>query len=364
MNTSGVAIVGGLLLNGPSLEPFDATLQIIDGRIEQVDGPLPPDLRVVDATGLTILPGFIDAHVHIAFYEPHDVLTGGVTTVRDLAWPPAVIFELAQRSRDVDFDGPEILAAGPMLTTAGGYPTSAGWAPPGTARVVAGPADAEAADAEAADAEAAVTEAADAGACIIKVALNPPAGPTLDTPTLAAIVSAAHARGLKVTGHVSGLDQLDKCLHAGVDELAHALMSEERIPAATLDRMVEQGMVIVPTFSCRTGSDLEMAIENVARFRAAGGTVIYGTDLGNEGPVPGIDASEVSSMMEAGMSGLEIVRSATCDSARWLGLTDRGVIQPGARADLIGVSGDPSEDPTTLSNVRLVIRGGRIVKES
>ncbi len=340
------------MLAGPEMEACDKPLHIAGGMITAVGGSVDAEARVIDATGLTLLPGFIDAHVHICFYDPLEVLLGGVTTVRDLAWPPDEIFELSKRSRSADFDGPEIIAAGPMLTTAGGYPTTAGWAPPGTGRIVT--------DIE--DAEVAVSEAAGAGACIIKIALNPPVGPTLDTPTLSAIVESAHSRGLKVTGHVFGLDQLDKCLRTGVDELAHALMSEERIPSSTIEKMVAAEMVVVPTFSCRFGSDLDSAIDNVARFRRAGGTVIYGTDLGNEGPVPGIDANEIASMVRAGMAGSDIVRSATHDSARWLGLHDRGVIEPMKRADVIGVRGDPLDDPASLTSVELVIRQGRVVR--
>ena len=317
-------------------------------------GPSPRSARetFLDATLLTLMPGFIDAHVHIGFYDPAEVLQGGVTTVRDLAWPPAQIFPLAERSREPGFDGPLILAAGPMHTTPGGYPTRAAWAPSGTGRAVTGPDDAA----------TAVSEAAAQGATVIKVALNPAVGPTLDLRTLSALIEAAHDAGLRTTGHVYGLEELEKALDAGLDELAHMLMSDEAIPDATMNRMVEQGMVVVPTLSVRSGSDLRCAIDNLERFRAAGGWVVYGTDLGNEGPRPGIDPREIAGMSDAGMDGRAVIQSATVDAAKWLGLEGQGILEAGRAADIVGVRGDPLANPTALSDVALVIREGRVVR--
>ena len=351
--TTATAIVGATVLVGSDLAvATDATVVITDGVIgglgSRTDIEVPEGAEVVDARGATLIPGFIDAHVHIGFVEPHAVVAGGVTTVRDLGWPPARIAPLVSASRAVDFDGPTILAAGPMLTAPGGYPTRAAWAPTGTGVEVAGP--------EAAT--GAVANVADAGAVVVKVALNPPVGPVLDAETLSAIVDAAHARGLKVTGHVYGLDELDKALDAGMDELAHMLMSDERIPDAMLTRMVDAGMVVVPTLSIFSGRGLQTAIANLNRFRVAGGKVLYGTDLGNEGPRPGIDPSEVRGMAAAGMSGLGIIRAATVDAANWLGLGSVGTITQGRDADLVLIGGDPLGDPEALTHILAVWRRG------
>jgi len=83
--------------------------------------------------------------VHIRLADPAEVLAGGVTAVRDLAWVPQEIFPLADASELPSFTGPLIRAVGPMLTAPGGYPTTEGWAPPGTGRELAGPEDAAAA---------------------------------------------------------------------------------------------------------------------------------------------------------------------------------------------------------------------------
>jgi imidazolonepropionase-like amidohydrolase len=351
---SGYALVGGDVIAASMVS--DTTILVTDGRIQAV-GPraeiaVSDDWDVIDVSGLFLMPGFIDAHVHIGLYEPLDVLRGGVTTVRDLAWPPEVIFPLVERSSDDDFLGPTVVAAGQMLTVEDGYPTRASWAPPGTGRVVR----------SIEDAHVAVAEQIASGACTIKVALNAQTGPTLDLETLRTIIEAAHERGLRVTGHVYGLDELHKALDAGMDELAHMLMSPERIPDDTIARMTEAGMVVVPTLSCFFGRAQKIAIDNLERFFGAGGIVAYGTDLGNEGPVPGIDPREVNAMASAGMSAFDIVASATTVSAELLGLADTGAIAPGMWADIVGVEVDPISDVRSLTDVKLVIRHGRKVE--
>lgn len=352
-----IAIRAGRALLGTELEEVhDAVILCEDDRITAAgkadDIAIPGHHRLLEAPDLTVLPGFIDAHVHIGFANPVDVVSGGVTTARDLAWPEDIIWPLVELSHDPSYLGPHLVAVGPMLTVEGGYPTSAGWAPPGTGRVVSGPADAR----------ATVEDIATHDPAAIKVALNPDVGPTLDADTLQAIVESAHALDLIVTGHVTGLAELDKALDAGMDELAHMLMSEESIPDDRLQAMVSTGMTVVPTLSCRFDADLELAIDNTARFLRLGGRVVYGTDLGNEGPQPGIDHREIQAMVAAGMAGHQIVASATTVAAGHLGV-DAGVLGPGRRADVIGVVGDPLNDPLCLVSPSLVVRGGRVVTE-
>ncbi len=342
-----LAIVGGTALIGRDLEPSSAALVIEGSTIAQItsdtDAP-----TVIDATGHTVIPGFIDAHVHIAFADPRDVLRRGVTTVRDLAWPRDEIYPLARASLGNDFDGPLILTVGPMVTVEGGYPLTAGWAPPGTGLAVSSPDDAR----------AAVATLASDGVAAIKVALNPPAGKVLDDTTLATIVSAAHDHDLRVTAHIHGLEELSKALAAGVDELAHMLMSPEELTTEVIDRLIQNDVTIVPTLSIFPRGDVEIAVANLGRFVAAGGRVIYGTDLGNAGPQPGIDELEVTRMEAAGMSVVDIVRSATVDAAAYLGLDAKGVIAPGMDADLVMIEGE-LEGAADLTRVRRVLRGGR-----
>ncbi|HET7481685.1 MAG TPA: amidohydrolase family protein [Actinomycetota bacterium] len=346
-----LAISGGTVLVGRDLRAErDATVVVSDGRIAAAGTgvAIPADATTIDATGATVVPGFIDAHVHIGFVDPIDVLRGGVTTVRDLAWPPEKIFPLAAASLEEGFAGPLVLCAGPMITAPGGYPTRAAWAPRGTG-VEIGTVD---------DARRVVTDVVARGATVVKIALNAAVGPTLPAELVAAIVEAAHARKRKVTAHIDGLDELVKALDAGIDEMAHVLMSADHIPEEVVDRIVEQGVAVVPTLSIFSGRSRHIAIENVARLAAAGARIVYGTDLGNAGPRPGIDRREIDGLRDAGFTPMDIIRSATVTSAEWLDLETKGAIESGADGDLVIVEGDPATDAGDLTKIRRALRGG------
>ncbi|MGQ0671057.1 MAG: amidohydrolase family protein [Actinomycetota bacterium] len=288
------------------------------------------------------MPAAADRHVHIGLADPAAVLQGGVTAVRDLAWPPDVIFPLADASELPTFNGPLIRAAGPMLTAPGGYPTADRWAPPGTGLEIKGPE-------EAAEAVAAL---ADRGAAAIKVSLNAEAGPTPSDAELAAVCQAAHERSLPVTAHVQGAGQADRALGAGVDELAHCPWTER-----LSDQVVEavaKTMRIVSTLDIlcygRDTPEVRTALDNLQRFHAAGGRVIYGTDLGN-GPIPpGIHVRELQLLREAGLQAEEILEALV-----------RGPLEPGAPADLIALGRNPLEELEAFGDLRLVTRAGRVI---
>jgi imidazolonepropionase-like amidohydrolase len=290
-----------------------------------------------------LMPAAADRHVHIGLADPGAVLLGGVTAVRDLAWPPDVIFPLADASELPAFNGPLIRAAGPMLTAPGGYPTTDRWAPPGTGLEIRG----------ADEAAKAVGALADRGAAAIKVSLNAEAGPTPTDPELAAIVQAAHERDLPVTAHVQGKGQAERAVGAGVNEFAHCPWSE-RLSEALLEAAA-RAMRIVSTLDIwsygKVTAELRTAADNMARFRAAGGRVVYGTDLGN-GPIPpGIDVREVLLLHETvGMTPDEVMDALVA-----------GPLEPGAPADLIAVARNPLEDLTALGNLKLVVRTGHVV---
>ncbi|HYH28450.1 MAG TPA: amidohydrolase, partial [Actinomycetota bacterium] len=241
-----------------------------------------------------LLPGVTDHHVHLGLSDPRRVIRGGVTAVRDLGWPPRDIFPVVDISEGTDFDGPEVSAAGAMLTAPGGYPSRADWAPPGTAREVAG----------AEEAAAAVTELADGGASVIKVAMNAEVGPTPSDADLVAICEAASSRGLEVTAHVQGSGQAERALGAGVRELAHSPWTE-RLSGALVEGLA-RSVRIVSTLDIhsygRATPELEVAVDNLRRFGSAGGLVRYGTDLGN-GPIPaGLHPGEAMHLASAGLS--------------------------------------------------------------
>ena len=306
--------------------------------------PVPDDTDVVAADGI-VMPAAADRHVHVGLADPAAVLARGVTAVRDLAWPPDSIFPLADLSELPNFDGPLIRAAGPMLTVPGGYPTRDGWAPPGTGREISGPEQAA----------AAVKELAALGATTIKVSLNADAGPVPSDAELTAICDAAHEAGLPVTTHAQGAGQVERALGAGVDELAHTPWTH-RLSEDVVARCAASLRIVSTLDILGFGRDtpaLRTALDNLRRFHDAGGTVIYGTDLGNGSIPPGIHTRELLLLREAGLTNEEIVLALT-----------RAPIEPGAPADLIAIGGDPLRDLGAFDDLRLVVRAGRVAPPS
>lgn len=320
-------------------QPAPTNLLIEDGKIAAIGKfVIPAGARKFKAGGHWLLPGFIDSHVHLQLVQPRACLKGGTTTVRDLGWVPQVIFAERQALRA---SGPDVLAAGGILCRPDGYPSHAGWCPPATALQVG----------STAQAEQTVAQMKASGACIIKV--------SLPFPQLPEVVAQAHRRGLKVTAHLGGLEQLDEALRAGVDELAHFSFSSVRVPDDRIQAMVAHKVAVCPTLHIGPSPQ---RIDNLARFVKAGGLVIYGTDLGNFGPPPGIDVQELEYMRQAGMSPRHIIDSATRLPAQWMGLTDRGRIAVGCRADLILLRGDPLADLSFLGSPEKVFYQGELVE--
>lgn len=351
MTNGRAVLVARDALIGEALEHVaPVSIEIVDRTIASIssDAPPPSDSDAIDAGDVTLVPGFVDAHVHIAFARPRDVVDRGVTTVRDLGWPIEEAFASALESRSDSFHGPTVHAVGPIITCPGGYPTRAGWAPEGTGH----PVD------SVAHAEEAVVEVIERGAPQVKIALETAAGPVLGDAELRAIVETAHRLGARVTSHTRGIDQLERALDSGVDELAHMLFTDEPIGGPWIDRMVSAGMAVVPTLSSFHGREQRTGIESLRRFFDAGGTILYGTDLGNAGPRPGIDKREVAAMHEAGMSSRDIVSSATVTPRRVLGFDSIGALVEGADADIVGLAGDPLSNAGDLTNVRFVMRRG------
>jgi imidazolonepropionase-like amidohydrolase len=344
------AIIGAAVLDGTGGQVLpDRTVLVRDGRIERVDPAaavtVPPGVRLISGAGRTLLPGFVDTHVHLDFYPPATVLRGGVTTVRDLGWPAARLVALRREAERSPTASPRLLVAGQIVTAPGGYPSRAAWAPAGTAREVEGPERAA----------AAVAELAMAGAGVIKVALDARVGPTLPAATLAAVVGAARARGLDVTAHVAGVGEVAKALDAGVAELAHWPFGEE-LPGELIRRMAAS-LTVVPTLHVDSSPARR---RGVRAFVASGGRVLYGTDLGNQGPPPAVDVTELALLVEAGLSPSGALAAGTALAAEHLGLRATGRVAPGWVADLLLVDGDPLADLKALNRVRLVSRAGWI----
>jgi imidazolonepropionase-like amidohydrolase len=303
----------------------------------------PPDASVVAVDGGAVLPGLVDAHVHLALGSPGAMLAGGVLAVRDLGAPLAD----AAAWRDLGADAaPLVAVAGPLHTAPGGYP-SRGWGADGFAAFVDGPAAAHA------------SVGSLAGTVdVIKLALEPAGGPVPDLATAAAVVEAAHGHGLAVTAHALGAHMVRRALDAGVDELCHVPL--EPLGRELVDRLAAARVGVVSSLRTHlhAGGDV---LGNARDLVAAGVRIVYGTDLGNAGTEPGADPVELRLLAEAGLGPDGALAAATHRAAEVPGLRGRvsGRVQVGEPARLLLVRGDPRAEPAVLREPYVVVVGAR-----
>lgn len=294
--------------------------------------------RTIDLGDATLMPGVIDLHVHLL---GQGMLAGGVTTARDLGAPISVLPQPDVRPGHL-----RVLAAGPIVTVPGGYPTPVFGS--AIALDVRGPADAR----------RAVRMLANRGADVIKISLEPgPGWPMLSTAEVSAIVAEAHARDLTVVAHARGVSGPPIALDGGVDELVHLPCSPT--PVRLLRELGRRRIPIVATIHVQGGGG--GCTENARAFLRAGGKLLYGSDFGNPGIPPGVDVEELQLMAHVGLSRLEVLRAATSEAGRQVGLEPLGRLVSGAPADLLGVKGDPTRNLATLARPILVVAGGRAV---
>jgi imidazolonepropionase-like amidohydrolase len=281
------------------------------GSAAQVDRPF--GAEEIDAGWVG--PGLIDAHVHLAFGDSDHVLAGGVVAVRDLGAPPA------DAARWRTLDAPRVAVAGPLLTAPGGYP-SRSWGSAGFAAFL-----------DDADQATRLVTGLAAQVDVVKVALEPRAGPVPAADVVAAVVVAAHDCGRRVTAHALTAAMVETALDAGVDELAHT--PTELLPDELVARMAAAGTTVVSTLQTFVaGGDGRAALDNARALVAAGVAVRYGTDLGNAGTRPGADPRELALLAgEVGLGAEAALRAAT------------EPVRIGAPAGLVALTGDPREDP-------------------
>ncbi|TFC02065.1 amidohydrolase [Cryobacterium adonitolivorans] len=282
-----------------------------------------------------ILPGFLDAHVHLALIDPARLAGGGIGRVLDLGgWTPAGDPEGRAPNGTAGF--PETRFAGQFLGAPGGYPSRQSWAPAGSSCPVASPAEAG----------GAVQRQAAAGASVIKVTLNSAAGPVLAADTLAAIVAAAHERMLPVAAHTEGPDQAAAAFIAGVDLLAHTPFSEAlpiELLGAMAGRITWISTLDIHGWGAPTAA-FAVACDNLARFHLVGGRVLYGTDLGN-GPLPvGLNRREIEALLACGLSPDDVLAALTAD---FPGRPDAA--GPATTGQVTVIPGDRPADPHDLA---------------
>jgi imidazolonepropionase-like amidohydrolase len=356
-----IALVGGMLIDGRGGDPLMNAVLLINGkRIEKVgaagDFKIPANTRILDVSGSTILPGFINTHVHDGFSKENlkAWADGGVTTVRDESLGNRPIEENLTLRESLK-DNPayaRLISAGRIIAVPGGYGTL----------IVNSPEEAR---------QAVLDELA-LGFDQIKVALEDgyagESGLAKLTPEeLSVIVETAHEAGTKVSGHITESAYIPAMLDAGVDDIAHS--SYDPIAYNILERMVSDGIILIPTFTVfrNYGASLDGCILNLKHFVEFGGMVALGNDYGG-GPGDfelGIPMFEIETMASAGMTPMEIILSGTYNAAIVVGWEDKiGTLEAGKIADILVVSGNPLEDLQRLTDIRLVIHNGTIIQPS
>jgi imidazolonepropionase-like amidohydrolase len=360
---------------------------VLDGGTVVAVGVDVPGADVVSLGDVTLLPGLVDPHVHLAFdasadpvgalaaRSPDEVraamveagrqtLRCGVTTVRDLGDRDYLSLDL--RGRD---DLPTIVAAGPPITTAGGHCHYLGGATEPTEAAV----------------RAAVRERVERGCDVIKImasggTLTPGSlqhVPQFGPAELLAAVDEAHRHGLPVTAHAHATEAIAAALAADIDGIEHATfwsadgiddrpdlldaLAARRVPiGATMGVVPVPGGVPPAAVLAR----LPKVLANLSYLIKAGALLVAGTDAGigplkPHSPLP----YAVPQLIGLGMSPLDALATVTSVAAGVCGLANRkGRLAPGFDADLIAVDGDPVADPAALHQIRAVFVNGRTVQ--
>jgi imidazolonepropionase-like amidohydrolase len=309
-----------------------------------------PDARMVRHRGATLLPGLIDAHVHLrGTGDLEELARWGVTTALDMgSWPPALIGELRQAGfTDVRSTGAGAIGPGSPLAKIPGRPADS---------IVTQPEDGR---------RFVATRVAE-GVDYIKVIVDPPGRGGPDQATITAIVQAAHDAGRMVVAHASNTGAVAMAQAAGADVLTHAPL-DAALDQAAVAEVVRAQRTSVPTLVMMEGVaanapvpglDYGHARDSVAALHRAGVPIVLGTDANQ---APGVPANvpygesvhrELELLAGAGLSPIEALHAATGAAADRFGLRDRGRITTGLRADLLLVGGDPT---TGISSTRAIL---------
>lgn len=408
------AVVALLLLPGPvdgnrgmtaitNVRLFDgervidkATLLIADGRIAEAGSnvSVSDGAEKIDGAGRTILPGLIDAHVHAYGSARTDALRMGVTTMLDMFRAPTdQSLVIRQRESLQPTDEADLFSAGFLATAEGGHGTQYGLPVPI-------PESSQKADDW-------VRQRLEEGSDYIKIIVEDGSGwgrplPTLDVEFVRALVDAAHSQGVLAVAHVSTQASARMAVDTGTDGLVH-LFADEPVDDAFIELALESGIWIVPTTPVLaathgqpvpewlTGSEYvesriskqqrsmlsqqfpgsqmrsarwPVVLDNIARLHEAGVPLLAGSDAGNPGTAHGPSLHHgLVLLVEAGLTPLEALRSATDIPARAFELDGRGCLKPGCRADLVVIDGNPFEDIRHTVRIHSVWKNGFRVDE-
>jgi imidazolonepropionase-like amidohydrolase len=399
-----IVLKAARLFDGTSDAVTKNAVVVIEGnRIKSIGGAVPAGAQVIDLGDATILPGFIDAHTHIAsefsgdwyrdFFdntmrEPAEqahyaalyarrTLDAGFTTIRDLGSNDFEDVGLRNAINDGIAVGPRILAAVHAIGSTGGHSDNDPIPPSRTRQwgplegICNGPDECR----------AAVRYQIKYGADVIKFMpsggvlslADPVDAPELSQEEMNAIVEEAHHWERKVAAHCHGDIAAKMAIQAGVDSIEHGSF----LKPDTLELMKAKGVYLVPTLSPvemeKTHKfpppiqiKADAASKSVERmFKDAlriGVKIAFGTDAGTY--AHGTNAKEFGYLVSRGMTPAAALRSATQTDAQLLGVTDRGTIEAGKLADIVAVPGNPLDDIHVTERVVFVMKDGVVVKNT
>jgi imidazolonepropionase-like amidohydrolase len=394
-------LCGGRVFDGTGSPPREADVLVEDGRILEVGPGLDGD-EAVDVGGRHLLPGLFDCHTHVTlshinllgmlqapfsyrFFETVQnlaaTLATGITTVRDAAGADAGV---KRAVADGLVPGPRLQISVALLSQTGGH--GDGWFPSGQTvdfwPVYPGMPDGLVDGPEAMRRK--VRELVRAGADVIKVATSGGVLSPTDDPRhahfrddeLAALVAEAAAAGRWVMAHAQGADGIKAAVRAGIRSIEHGIYLDDE----AIELLLERGAWLVPTLVAPRGvlaaAEAGVPIPDAARrkaaevaeahadsFRravAAGVKVAMGTD---SGITPhGRNLAELELMAKGGMEPAQVLAATTSSAAELLGVADElGTLEPGKRADVVVVDGDPFELATIGDRIAAVVKDGRLV---
>jgi imidazolonepropionase-like amidohydrolase len=391
--------------SGEVVSPGD--LLIDGGRIVEVHPKaIPSQAQTIDVGDLTLLPGLMDMEVNLVMGGPNHesplvavqddpavkllravanckrTLRAGFTTVRNLGLfvqTGGLLLDVAlKKAVDLGWiDGPRIVPAGHAISPTGGHldPTMFQRLGPGVLPLTVEEGVANGVD----EIRRAVRYQIKYGAQLIKCCASggvmshtgPAGAQQYSDEELAVIADEAHRAGLKVAAHAHGDDGIRAAILAGIDCIEHgSLMSDE-----TIDLMIERGTFLVATTYLADGMDVsradpELQAKAAEVFPKARATISKAIErgvkvaCGTDAPaIPhGRNAKELVALVERGMTPLQAIRAATTVSAELIDVDDRGRLEAGLFADVIGVPGNPLEDITLTEQVRFVMKGGTVYR--
>ncbi|HEX5274110.1 MAG TPA: amidohydrolase family protein [Candidatus Rubrimentiphilum sp.] len=385
MKASPLALVGGTVYGSAAEAPFrDGVVLLSDGKVLAAGArsvAVPHGFEILDCSGCTIVPGFWNSHVH--FFERkwsaaagipapelerqlHETFSRyGFTHVFDLSSLWENTHGLRERIESGEVAGPAIRSTGEGLLSPGALPSETvtrmmGIMPTPMPEV-----------ADTAQAVAAARALLENGADGIKLFVQPAASgaPAFSTEIIAAVAKEAHRAGKPVFAHPAAGDDVLTALRGGVDVIAHTTPHSGAWNDEIFEAVRERKVALTPTLALwkyfarhdRLSAQEQIVETACAQLRgwiAAGGAVLFGTDLGAVGPNP---LPEYELMEEAGMSFDQILASLTSTPAQLFGGGERlGRIAPGYEADITVLRRDPA-GARAFAGVRLTLRSGVVV---